>query len=92
MSQYGIAEVYSGLISDPALLGDEDKPWHVNHCFDYLRQSIMCAGDLAIEGQEKTFPGEVTGSDGWDGKHVCKNYDEVYDFLYEHRALDRHWI
>ena len=22
---------------------------HISHCFDYVRQGIMCAGDLAVE-------------------------------------------
>lgn len=28
---------------------------HVAHCFDYVRQGIMCAGDLTIESA-KEFP------------------------------------
>ncbi|TDZ24171.1 Oxidase ustYa [Colletotrichum orbiculare MAFF 240422] len=88
---YGIAKAYSGLKADPSRHG-ERMPWHVNHCFDYLRQSIMCAGDLAVEGQEKTFPDGIVGSDGWDGKHVCRDYDEIYKFLDEHRATEDHWI
>ncbi|KAK1622408.1 hypothetical protein BDP81DRAFT_334605, partial [Colletotrichum phormii] len=88
---YGIAEAYSGLKANPSQHG-ERMPWHVNHCFDYLRQSIMCAGDLAVEGQEKTFPDGIVGSDGWDGKHVCRDYGEIYDFLDEHRATEDHWI
>lgn len=26
------------------------QPWHVNHCFEYIGQAIMCAGDVALEG------------------------------------------
>ncbi|TKW57727.1 hypothetical protein CTA1_11529 [Colletotrichum tanaceti] len=88
---YGIAEAYSGLKADPSGHG-ERMPWHVNHCFDYLRQSIMCAGDLAVEGQEKTFPDGIVGSDGWDGKHLCRDYGEIYEYLEEHRATEDHWI
>lgn len=38
----------------------------MNHCFDYLRQSIMCCGDVALEGEQTTFPEGFDGSDGWD--------------------------
>ena len=46
----------------------------------------MCAGDVALEGAATTFPldedgMDMGGSDGWDAKHVCKNYDEVYAYL-----------
>lgn len=38
----------------------------MNHCFDYLRQAIMCSGDVALEGEQTTFPEGFEGSDGWD--------------------------
>lgn len=41
----------------------------MNHCFDYLRQSIMCCGDVALEGEQTTFPPGFDGSDGWDAVH-----------------------
>jgi hypothetical protein len=69
-------------------------PWHINHCFEYIRQAIMCAGDVALEGAATTFPlgegGEDRGgSDGWDARHVCRNYDEVKTYL-EDRTMN-HW-
>lgn len=63
------------------------------HCFDYLRQSIMCCGDTALEGQHTIlYPEEMIGSDGWDAKHVCKDYTQVLRFLEDNRADDRIWI
>ncbi|KAF1947999.1 hypothetical protein EJ02DRAFT_332806 [Clathrospora elynae] len=61
-------------------------PWHINHCFEYIRQAIMCSGDVALEGAATTFPGgegggDRGGSDGWDAKHVCKDYGQVYEYL-----------
>jgi len=72
-------------------------PWHINHCFEYIRQAIMCAGDVALEGAATTFPpgddGEDRGgSDGWDAKHVCKNYDQVYDYLEQKTMNHFKWI
>ena len=58
----------------------------------------MCAGDVALEGAETTFPREPGkkegngGSDGWDARHVCKNYGEVFEYLESYRANDDRWI
>ncbi|KAI1761478.1 hypothetical protein GGR53DRAFT_27207 [Hypoxylon sp. FL1150] len=88
---YAIAEAYSALTSDVSRVPKE-TPWHLNHCFDYLRQGIMCCGDVALEGEQTSFPEGFDGSDGWDAKHVCKNYEEVYDYLEKNRADDKSWI
>lgn len=64
---YAVVEVYSGLKSNVAL--PEDHHWHMIHCFDYMRQAIMCSADMSLEGLETTFPDHNGGSDGWDSKH-----------------------
>ncbi|KAM0335488.1 hypothetical protein ACHAQA_000536 [Verticillium albo-atrum] len=70
----------------------EDGEFHLQHCFEYLRQSILCCGDVALEGTQTTFPPGFEGSDGWDAKHVCRDYDQVRTFLEEKRADDELWI
>lgn len=60
--------------------------------FRYLRLSIMCCGDMALEGAQTSFPEGFPGSDGWDAKHVCRDYGEINAHLDEHRATDRKWI
>lgn len=87
---YNILEVYSSLKAGKTIA--KQMEGHIPHCFEYLRQNIMCCGDTALEGQHTTFPDGVLGSDGWDAKHVCKNYDQVKEFLEEHRANDDVWI
>lgn len=89
---YAVVEVYSGMASKNMDKVPVETPWHLNHCFEYLRQSIMCCGDTALEGKQTTFPDGVTGSDGWDAKHVCKNYGEIKGYLEENRADDEVWI
>jgi hypothetical protein len=74
---------------DEALI---DIDFHVQHCFEYLRQSIMCSGDMALEGDQTTFPEGFTGSDGWDAKHVCRDWNQIYDHLRDKRANDLVWI
>jgi len=69
---YAIVQTYSGLKSNATL--EEDHHWHMIHCFDYLRQTIMCHADMALEGLETTFPDHNGGSDGWDSKHGKSNF------------------
>jgi hypothetical protein len=65
--QFAIVQTYSGLKANVTL--PEDHHWHMIHCFDYMRQAIMCSADVALEGHETTFPDKNGGSDGWDSKH-----------------------
>ncbi|KAK4222122.1 hypothetical protein QBC38DRAFT_520194 [Podospora fimiseda] len=89
---HAIVRVVAAYTSDRLDMLPEEGAWHVAHCFDYMRQSIMCAGDLALEGQQTTFPPNVKGSDGWDAKHVCKDYGQILKHLEGNRADDELWI
>jgi hypothetical protein len=57
--------------------------WHMDHCIDYVRQLIICSGDMALAGGD--LPG---GSSFLDVPHVCKNYDQMYEYLEERRDND----
>jgi hypothetical protein len=45
------------------LLGPSGE--HVSHCFDYLRQTLQCAGDMALEWPRKEEDGSRFAVDGW---------------------------
>jgi hypothetical protein len=60
-------QTYSGLKANLPI--PDDHHWHMIHCFDYMRQAIMCSADIALEGHETTFPDDNGGSDGWDSHH-----------------------
>jgi len=62
-----MVQTYSGLKANHPI--PDDHHWHMVHCFDYMRQAIMCSSDIALEGLETTFPDHNGGSDGWDSKH-----------------------
>ncbi|KAJ1706237.1 hypothetical protein NYO67_11591 [Aspergillus flavus] len=65
----------------------DDHSDHTKHCIDYLRQSIMCASDATLEGlADDGSP--VTGVDGWNNTHQCRDWDSLYDFASRHRMLD----
>ena len=83
---YAVVAVYSGMTSGHEL--EEDHHWHMIHCFDYMRQAIMCSADMALEGLETTFPDHNGGSDGWDSKHVCKDPKMIRQRLESVRAYD----
>jgi hypothetical protein len=57
---------------------DENVLLHNDHCFDYIRNAVMCFGDTTLEGQAQT-PGlqDVPGTDGTGAIHVCRNFDEI---------------
>jgi hypothetical protein len=46
---------------------------HSVHCFDYLRQSLMCAADTSLEGK-------TTAGPGWGATHVCADYEKVVEW------------
>lgn len=54
---------------------------HVDHCFDYLRQSIMCSSDTTLEWIMK----DGREVDGWGVTHVCRNFKELFDWT------ERNW-
>lgn len=71
----------------------DSHAWHMPHCFEYLRQSILCCGDTALEGKQTTFPDKnLPGSDGWDAKHICRDYGQIREYLEENRIDDKTWI
>ena len=71
---------------------EEVAHFHLQHCFEYLRQAILCSADLALEGDQTTFPEDFVGSDGWDATHVCRDWDQVRAHLEANRADDDVWI
>ncbi|PVH78110.1 hypothetical protein DL98DRAFT_590634 [Cadophora sp. DSE1049] len=53
----------------------EEEMGHVNHCFDYIRQGIMCAGDMSIEGAADEGDGEGPHISGVRMRHECKSWE-----------------
>lgn len=59
---------------------------HVNHCFDYLRQSLQCAADMSLE-----WPVSGTKNvDGWGVPHLCKSWVSlVFSCVWKGRLVIR---
>lgn len=52
----------------------EPTMMHVHHCFDYIRQALMCAGDLTLEWPRTEKDGTRIAVDGWGVSHQCKSW------------------
>ncbi|KAI4799429.1 hypothetical protein E4T44_11617 [Aureobasidium sp. EXF-8845] len=61
------------------LLGPSGE--HVSHCFDYLRQTLQCAGDMALEWPRKEEDGNRFAVDGWGIPHECRSWDHIVDYM-----------
>jgi Mycotoxin biosynthesis protein UstYa len=56
--------------------------WEVQHCMDYLRQAIQCAGDMTLE-----WPVSADGKTlfvGWETRHRCWRYDAARSWVDRH--------
>ncbi|KAF1837659.1 hypothetical protein BDW02DRAFT_490899 [Decorospora gaudefroyi] len=58
---------------------------HINHCFDYIRQALMCAADTNLEevSFEEVDNGrggkdQVLGAQGWGARRVCRPFWGVW--------------
>ncbi|KAF2102910.1 hypothetical protein NA57DRAFT_71895 [Rhizodiscina lignyota] len=92
---YKLEELFSSLVSNNtgSRAHDDSADWHSSHCFEYLRQSIVCCGDTTLEGKQTSFPDKtLPGSDGWDAKHICRDWDQVRSYLEKNRVNDKVWI
>ena|ERR1700761_2279317 len=57
------------------------KKSHSTHCLEYLRQSVMCAGDTTLE----PYAGQL----GLAGiQHKCRDWDTIFDFATKHKKTN----
>jgi hypothetical protein len=66
---------------------------HIPHCFDYIRQGLMCAGDMTLEKAKVNANGErIRDVNGWGVEHECKDWDAIMRWSEKHRSDDSHVI
>ena len=65
--------------------GIERAP-HAAHCFEYLRQALMCSADSSIEPAGE----RVQGFLGWGFQRQCRDYAKLVTWAEEWRAFDGH--
>ncbi|KAF1941075.1 hypothetical protein EJ02DRAFT_378558 [Clathrospora elynae] len=61
---------------------------HINHCFDYIRQALMCAADSNLEDLEIDPSDGELGADGWGIKRTCRNFKAVFEWSEKWRSGD----
>ena len=44
------------------------------HCFDYIRQALMCHADLTVEWPRTEADGRRFAVDGWGIEHQCTSW------------------
>jgi hypothetical protein len=62
---------------------DDHILYHASHCFEYLRNSILCNLDVTLEGSMSTLDDKEKGQ-----PHVCRNRAEAIDWIEARRADD----
>lgn len=69
----------------------EDTLSHTQHCIEYLRVTLMCHADTALEGGE--FVDSAHVAQGMGTVYTCKKWDEVLSWImhthYQHKAQER---
>ncbi|KAF1738393.1 hypothetical protein CRV24_000318 [Beauveria bassiana] len=96
--KYAIMDRYNDLTSgsaegqqDHAQHGDHDRRGskshrHVDHCFRYLRQSLLCCGDTALEGQDPNT--DKAATNGVGAVHICKDFEAIRSWAEDNRLVD----
>jgi hypothetical protein len=64
--------------------------YHTYHCAELLRQALKCAADPTLD-QTVILPDSPIGrgTSGWNGTHVCRDYDSIFVWTEQHRTNDR---
>lgn len=80
-----------GVGPDGEEIEKEAKPHHVRHCFDYLRQTLLCSAASTVErGDFMKDAGRGFGGDGegeeegrmWRGDTlVCEDWERAFEAL-----------
>ncbi|KAL8920390.1 MAG: hypothetical protein Q9208_006271 [Pyrenodesmia sp. 3 TL-2023] len=92
----GILRSYYWELISAATARDHDRTYaiahaqqgspHTAHCFDYLRQALMCFGDMTLEGARVEEDGSREHVDGWGMEHQCRSWDSVIDWTVRHKG------
>ncbi|EPS37333.1 hypothetical protein H072_8989 [Dactylellina haptotyla CBS 200.50] len=57
---------------------------HTKHCLEYLRNSIICSADSALEPWKK----DLHGVDGFGNPHMCRDFEGLFQWAEKYRASD----
>ncbi|KDQ06589.1 hypothetical protein BOTBODRAFT_167949 [Botryobasidium botryosum FD-172 SS1] len=87
--RFGVAMIHQlhclNAVRQALVKGRSDK--HIKHCFNLLRQTILCASDTTLDPINVSLDGGVTGTDGVGVTHVCRDWTKVYEYVQENQKL-----
>lgn len=66
-----------------------DLSTHLDHCFDYLRQLLMCDLELTYEAARVDMDGERRAADGWGTVHQCKDWSAINSWMLKNWELEK---
>jgi hypothetical protein len=70
IGQFMMGRIFSALSGNISGVLPDDYFTHYMHCVDYLRQAVMCNGDMAMEPHLPTDgPDNGPLDGGWNGMH-----------------------
>ena len=61
----------------------DPNPYHASHCFEYLRNSILCNLDMTLEGDYSAH------REGGGQAHVCRDREQAIAWIERRRVDDR---
>ncbi|KAJ4388526.1 hypothetical protein N0V93_005984 [Gnomoniopsis smithogilvyi] len=88
---HALAEEFKGLITtiEAGRPGDgvgSDRIEHIQHCLAYLKESLVCCGDTAYEGQSSIT--DLPSTSGFGSYHVCRNFQQIFTLSEDRRVTN----
>ncbi|KAF4635476.1 hypothetical protein G7Y89_g2625 [Cudoniella acicularis] len=62
--------------------------WHIAHCIDSIRQSLMCSIDVSTISWTWIPESNLSAPDART-THTCRDWDRVYEWAVEHKLRDK---
>ncbi len=69
---------------------ESTKIGHLAHCWELIRQGIMCHADTTLEWLQK--PPNDIGVSAWGVEHDCRDFNAIYAWAEENRLTERQII
>ncbi|KAF2102914.1 hypothetical protein NA57DRAFT_71899 [Rhizodiscina lignyota] len=86
---YMIQQSFGRAMENSSQVPDQEV-WHTYHCTEFLRQAIKCSADPALDTTAANADVPTGRSTtGWDGTHICRDYDSLFAWAEEHRTNER---
>ncbi|UKZ82917.1 hypothetical protein TrVFT333_010717 [Trichoderma virens FT-333] len=63
------------------------NPWHIGHCLESLRQSIMCHADItpAVWHWDHSVPNPTKNKPWLTVLHTCRDFDQIREWAKKHK-------